>query len=97
PWIVSRRFIVPRRRGVVLGDLEAVSSRPIPPGSASQKNRCRVPGGSSLAIGRQKSFRREADCLSLPAPMTRNDGRAPEQLRAVTFTPGIAPHATGSV
>jgi len=29
--------------------------------------------------------------------MTRNDGRAPDQLRAVTFTPGIAPHATGSV
>ncbi|HEX4086488.1 MAG TPA: ribonuclease PH [Chthoniobacteraceae bacterium] len=29
--------------------------------------------------------------------MTRPDGRAPDQLRPVTFTPDIAPHATGSV
>ena len=29
--------------------------------------------------------------------MTRPDGRAPDQLRPITFAPGIAPHATGSV
>jgi ribonuclease PH len=29
--------------------------------------------------------------------MTRHDGRFPDQLRPITFTPGIAPHATGSV
>lgn len=29
--------------------------------------------------------------------MSRPDGRAPDQLRPLTFTPGIAPHATGSV
>jgi ribonuclease PH len=29
--------------------------------------------------------------------MTRHDGRLPDQLRPITFTPGIAPHATGSV
>jgi len=29
--------------------------------------------------------------------MTRHDGRLPDQLRPVSFTPGIAPHATGSV
>ncbi len=29
--------------------------------------------------------------------MSRTDGRTPEQLRPLTFTPGIAPHATGSV
>lgn len=29
--------------------------------------------------------------------MTRPDGRAPDQLRPVSFTPNIAPHATGSV
>jgi len=29
--------------------------------------------------------------------MTRPDGRLPDQLRTITFTPGIAPHATGSV
>jgi len=29
--------------------------------------------------------------------MTRTDGRLPDQLRPVSFTPGIAPHATGSV
>jgi ribonuclease PH len=29
--------------------------------------------------------------------MTRPDGRLPDQLRPITFTPGIAPHATGSV
>jgi ribonuclease PH len=29
--------------------------------------------------------------------MNRPDGRAPDQLRAVTFQPGVAPHATGSV
>ncbi len=29
--------------------------------------------------------------------MTRHDGRLPDQLRTVSFTPGIAPHATGSV
>jgi ribonuclease PH len=29
--------------------------------------------------------------------MTRPDGRLPDQLRPVSFTPGIAPHATGSV
>jgi ribonuclease PH len=29
--------------------------------------------------------------------MTRHDGRLPDQLRSVSFTPGIAPHATGSV
>src|SRR5271155_5713298 len=27
----------------------------------------------------------------------RTDGRTPDQLRPLTFTPGIAPHATGSV
>jgi ribonuclease PH len=29
--------------------------------------------------------------------MTRPDGRLPDQLRPVSFTPGIAPHATGSL
>ena len=29
--------------------------------------------------------------------MLRHDGRAPDQLRPLTFTPGFAPHATGSV
>lgn len=29
--------------------------------------------------------------------MTRHDGRTPSQLRPVTFTPGFAPNATGSV
>ncbi|HWB60578.1 MAG TPA: ribonuclease PH [Chthoniobacteraceae bacterium] len=29
--------------------------------------------------------------------MSRPDGRTPNQLRPLTFTPGIAPHATGSV
>jgi len=29
--------------------------------------------------------------------MTRPDGRAPDQLRPLTFTPNFAPHATGSV
>src|SRR5476651_2579992 len=29
--------------------------------------------------------------------MSRTDGRVPDQLRPLTFTPGIAPHATGSV
>lgn len=29
--------------------------------------------------------------------MSRPDGRTPEQLRPITFTPGIAPHASGSV
>src|SRR5476649_1654584 len=29
--------------------------------------------------------------------MSRTDGRIPTQLRPLTFTPGIAPHATGSV
>jgi ribonuclease PH len=29
--------------------------------------------------------------------MTRPDGRQPDQLRPISFTPGIAPHATGSV
>ncbi len=29
--------------------------------------------------------------------MTRADGRLPDQLRPISFTPGIAPHATGSV
>ena len=29
--------------------------------------------------------------------MTRPDGRTPSQLRSVTFTPGFAPNATGSV
>jgi len=29
--------------------------------------------------------------------MSRPDGRAPDQLRPLTFTPGIAPHATGSL
>jgi ribonuclease PH len=29
--------------------------------------------------------------------MTRHDGRLPDQLRPISFTPGIAPHATGSV
>jgi len=29
--------------------------------------------------------------------MTRPDGRLPDQLRTISFTPGIAPHATGSV
>lgn len=29
--------------------------------------------------------------------MTRHDGRLPNQLRPLSFTPGIAPHSTGSV
>jgi ribonuclease PH len=29
--------------------------------------------------------------------MTRTDGRLPDQLRPISFIPGIAPHATGSV
>jgi ribonuclease PH len=29
--------------------------------------------------------------------MPRHDGRLPDQLRPISFTPGIAPHATGSV
>ena len=29
--------------------------------------------------------------------MPRSDGRADDQLRPLTFTPGIAPHAAGSV
>ena len=29
--------------------------------------------------------------------MTRHDGRTPDQLRPLTFTPGFAPNATGSV
>jgi ribonuclease PH len=29
--------------------------------------------------------------------MTRADGRAPDQLRPITFVPNVAPHATGSV
>jgi len=29
--------------------------------------------------------------------MTRHDGRLPDQLRPISFIPGIAPHATGSV
>ncbi len=29
--------------------------------------------------------------------MPRHDGRAPEQLRPLSFTPGFAPHSTGSV
>ena len=29
--------------------------------------------------------------------MSRPDGRAPDQLRPLSFTPGIAPHSTGSV
>ena len=29
--------------------------------------------------------------------MSRPDGRVPDQLRPLTFTPGIAPHATGSL
>lgn len=29
--------------------------------------------------------------------MSRLDGRSPDQLRPLTFTPGIAPHSTGSV
>src|SRR5580698_993881 len=29
--------------------------------------------------------------------MSRPDGRSPDQLRPLSFTPGIAPHATGSV
>jgi ribonuclease PH len=32
-----------------------------------------------------------------PHPMTRIDGRLPDQLRPLSFTPGFAPHATGSV
>jgi ribonuclease PH len=31
------------------------------------------------------------------SPMTRPDGRNYDQLRSITFQPGIAPHATGSV
>src|SRR4030095_2377734 len=31
------------------------------------------------------------------APMIRLDGRAHDQLRPLSFTPGFAPHATGSV
>jgi ribonuclease PH len=30
-------------------------------------------------------------------PMSRPDGRTPDQLRPLSFTPGIAPHSTGSV
>jgi ribonuclease PH len=32
-----------------------------------------------------------------PLPMLRHDGRAADELRPLNFTPGIAPHATGSV
>ncbi len=35
--------------------------------------------------------------LNLKSKMSRPDGRSPDQLRPLTFTPGIAPHATGSV
>jgi ribonuclease PH len=30
-------------------------------------------------------------------PISRLDGRKPDQLRTITFEPNIAPHATGSV
>ena len=35
--------------------------------------------------------------MSDSSPLLRADGRAPDQLRPVRFTPHIAPHATGSV
>jgi len=35
--------------------------------------------------------------LALTPGMTRPDGRQPDQLRPISFTPNIAPHATGSV
>ena len=33
----------------------------------------------------------------MPNPLSRSDGRLPDQLRPLTFQPGIAPHSTGSV
>src|SRR5947209_12138782 len=33
----------------------------------------------------------------MPNPIPRSDGRLPDQLRPLTFQPGIAPHSTGSV
>lgn len=33
----------------------------------------------------------------MPAKTRRHDGRRPDQLRPITFQPGIAPHAAGSV
>ena len=35
--------------------------------------------------------------LAACAPMTRNDGRTPDQLRPISFTPNFAPNSTGSV
>ena len=35
--------------------------------------------------------------MPAPTPPRRHDGRRPDQLRPVTFQPGIAPHAAGSV
>ena len=36
-------------------------------------------------------------CADVAQPFSRPDGRAWDQLRPVSFTPGIAPHADGSV
>src|SRR5450631_1939093 len=35
--------------------------------------------------------------VPIKTPLPRPDGRLPDQLRPISFTPGIAPHATGSV
>ena len=35
--------------------------------------------------------------MSISKPYRRHDGRRPDQFRPITFTPGIAPHAAGSV
>ena len=35
--------------------------------------------------------------MSSPNPTRRHDGRKPDQLRPISFQPGIAPHAAGSV
>ncbi len=43
---------------------------------------------SALAVGKRAFTMRR---------MSRFDGRIPSQLRPISFTPGIAPHATGSV
>jgi ribonuclease PH len=35
--------------------------------------------------------------MAIPKSLRRHDGRRPDQLRPITFQPGIAPHAAGSV
>src|SRR2546425_13248704 len=36
-------------------------------------------------------------CGRLNSPLQRTDGRAPDQIRPISFELGIAPHASGSV